>query len=160
MQAPVPLSELHSAEAPTLQPRPFGYAGKSGGRRRQFLRIRPVTRVSVAPYAGGCSHCVLASARGDQHFVKSCIVAEFCQQRIGKQIFVRAIVLLDRALEHMESRLFLATEREQRSLVVPRLALPESSPHAKEWMASHTPPILNPHRDERNPPPVQGCPSP
>src|SRR5437879_4174560 len=36
--------------------------------------------------------------------------------------------------------------------------LPESSPRAKEWMASHMRPTPNRHRDEQNPRPVQGCP--
>src|SRR6266849_7430522 len=69
----------------------------------------------------GRSYRLLASARGGQHFVKSCIGAEFCQQWIGKQIAMRAIVLFDRALQQMKSRLFLAAEREKRSLVIPRL---------------------------------------
>src|ERR1700676_4005128 len=38
--------------------------------------------------------------------------------------------------------------------------LPESSPRAKEWMASHTRPTPNPHPDGQNPRPVPGSPSP
>jgi len=56
-----------------------------------------------------------------QHFVKGRVASKFCQQRIGKQIFVRAIVLLDGALEQVERRLLLAAIGKEDSLVVPRL---------------------------------------
>src|ERR1700746_3509093 len=51
--------------------------------------------VSLALRLGSRAHDLLASARRAQHIVKSCICAKFCEQRIGKQIFVRAIVLPD-----------------------------------------------------------------
>src|SRR5260370_8436277 len=69
------------------------------------------------------SHCPLASARRTQQLVETCICAKLCEQRIGKQIFVGAIILLDRALEQMKRRLFLTTEREESSLVIPRLGV-------------------------------------
>src|SRR6266849_9831633 len=87
---------------------------------RRLLRKALGRRFSMARRAGR-SYRLLASARGGQHFVKSCIGAEFSQQWIGEQIAMRAIALFDRALEQMKSRLFLAAEREKRSLVIPRL---------------------------------------
>src|ERR1700687_1801203 len=69
------------------------------------------------------SNSLLASARRTQHIVKSFIFAKFCEQRIRQQIFVGAIILLDRSLEQMKSRLLLTTEREERALVIPRLRI-------------------------------------
>src|SRR5664279_2130782 len=93
--------------------------------KRDCISLQPAASntncVSRVLRIAGGTHRLLANARSGQHFVKGCICAEFCQQRIGKQIRMRAIVLLDRALEQMESRLFLATIRKKRSLVIPRL---------------------------------------
>src|SRR5438105_10610744 len=71
---------------------------------------------SPALCTGRRAHRLLASARRTQHIVKGRIWANFCEKRIGEQILVRAIILPDRALEQMKSRLFLATVREQSSL--------------------------------------------
>src|SRR5208282_1752218 len=79
--------------------------------------ISPALRVACRP------HRLLTIARGSQHFVKGCFCAELCQQRIGKQILVGAIVLPDRALQQMKSRLLLASVCEKRSLVIPRLRI-------------------------------------
>src|ERR1700674_5241903 len=83
----------------------------------------PPAHISVRTLVRRRAHPLLASARGSQYFVKRNICAKFREQRIGKQIFVRAIVLLDRALEQMKRRLFLTTVREERSLVIPRLGV-------------------------------------
>src|ERR1039458_6081799 len=69
------------------------------------------------------AHRFLAFARGGQHSVKGWFRAEGCEQRIGEQIRVRAIVLLDRALQKMERGWFLAAVPEERSLVIPRLGI-------------------------------------
>ena len=70
------------------------------------LRAPIVNCVSLPRRVGGLAHRLLAMARRGQHFVKRCICAEFRQQRIGKQILVRAVVLLHRTLQQMQSSLF------------------------------------------------------
>src|ERR1700674_3627644 len=100
---------------PALSETP-GYINYQGG---AFGMDVEIAIFSVRTVVRLRSHCRLASARGGQHFVKSYICAQFCEQRIGKQMFVRAIVLLDRTLEQRESRLLPSTVCEGVALVIP-----------------------------------------
>jgi len=107
------------------KPLPFGslYLTEPAS-ARQRMRVserNSSTSASRALFAVGRAHCILARAGCGQHFVKGRVASKFCQQRIGKQIFVRAIVLLDGALEQVERRLLLAAIGKEDSLVVPRL---------------------------------------
>src|ERR1700686_3276908 len=63
---------------------------------------------------------LLAVTSGGQQFVKACFCADFREQWVRKQIRVRAIVLLDGDLQHMQCSLLLTAERKQSALVIPR----------------------------------------
>ena len=117
-------SRLHQRVEEILPDRPAGWQAQSLTRRLRAADFCSLPRAALGleddgPAAAthvddlslaGCIPCrsdrILACARSGQHFVKGWFRTEFCQQRIGQQIRVRAIILLDCALQKMERGLF------------------------------------------------------